>query len=158
MHARAVQCLHWFVLYANSMHIMGSRPGQHLPHLNLFTPSPVRPNTAVMVGSYLPPNKTRFFLSSTLSGGCENLCYEMGTRSHIWLWHRLLAADMSQLSARLMLMRLAAQSTDVNVLKIVEDHPCLLLQETFALDSQASQSSENHGLLLPAPAHHNCDC
>lgn len=63
----------------------------------------------------------------------------------MWLWHRLLAADMSQLSARLMLMRLAAQSTDVNVLKIVEDHPCLLLQETLALDSQASQSSENHG-------------
>ena len=58
-------------------------------------------------------------------------------------WHRLLAADMSQLSARLMVMRLAAQSTDVNVLKIVEDHPCLLLQETFALDSQASQPSQN---------------
>ena len=53
-------------------------------------------------------------------------------------WHRLLAADTSQLSARLMAMRLAAQSTDVDVLKIVEDHPCLLLQETFALDSQAS--------------------
>ena len=46
---------------------------------------------------------------------------------------------MSQLSARLMVMRLAAQSTNVNVLKIVEDHPCLLLQETFALDEQASQ-------------------
>ena len=58
-------------------------------------------------------------------------------------WHRLLAADMSQLSARLMVMRLAAQSTEVNVLKIVEDHPCLLLQETFALDSQASQPSQN---------------
>ena len=57
---------------------------------------------------------------------------------HTCGWHRLLAADMSQLSARLMVMRLAAQSTDVNVLKIVEDHPCLLLQETFALDSQAS--------------------
>ena len=38
-----------------------------------------------------------------------------------------------------MVMRLAAQSTNVNVLKIVEDHPCLLLQETFALDVQASQ-------------------
>ena len=56
-------------------------------------------------------------------------------------WHRLLVADMAQLSARLMVMRLAAQSTDVNVLKIVEDHPCLLLQETFALDSQASLPS-----------------
>lgn len=47
---------------------------------------------------------------------------------------------MSQLSDRLMVMRLAAQSTNVNVLKIVEDHPCLLLQKTFALDQQASQS------------------
>lgn len=53
--------------------------------------------------------------------------------------HRLLAADMSQLSARLMVMRLAAQSTNVNVLKIVEDHPCLLLQESFTLDQQARQ-------------------
>ena len=43
---------------------------------------------------------------------------------------------MGQLTARLMTMRLAAESTSVNVAKIVEDHPSLLLQQTFSLDQQ----------------------
>ena len=53
---------------------------------------------------------------------------------------RLLAADLGQLTARLMVMKLAAQSTDVDVVKIVESHPSLLLQKTFLLDQQASSS------------------
>ena len=43
---------------------------------------------------------------------------------------------MGQLTARLMTMRLAAENTRVNVAKIVEDHPSLLLQQTFSLDQQ----------------------
>ncbi len=49
---------------------------------------------------------------------------------------RLLTADMGQLTARLMTMRLAAENTSVNVAKIVEDHPSLLLQQSFSLDQQ----------------------
>jgi len=43
---------------------------------------------------------------------------------------------MSQLTARLLAMKLAAESTSVDVVKIVENHPSLLLQKTFALDQQ----------------------
>lgn len=50
----------------------------------------------------------------------------------------LLTADMGQLTARLMTMRLAAENTSVNVAKIVEDHPSLLLQQTFSLDQQVA--------------------
>ena len=35
-----------------------------------------------------------------------------------------------------MAMRLAAEATDVNLLKIVENHPSLLLHQTFTLDQQ----------------------
>ncbi len=49
---------------------------------------------------------------------------------------RLLTADMGQLTARLMTMRLAAENISVNVAKIVEDHPSLLLQQSFSLDQQ----------------------
>ncbi len=60
---------------------------------------------------------------------------------------RLLTADMGQLTARLMTMRLAAENTSVNVAKIVEDHPSLLLQQTFCLDQQVAllpTRSPNH--------------
>ena len=49
---------------------------------------------------------------------------------------RLLTADMGHLTKRLMAMRLAAEATDVNLLKIVESHPSLLLHQTFTLDQQ----------------------
>ena len=47
---------------------------------------------------------------------------------------------MGQLTARLMTMRLAAENTSVNMAKIVEDHPSLLLQQTFSLDQQVALS------------------
>ncbi|KAL3149469.1 hypothetical protein ABBQ32_002253 [Trebouxia sp. C0010 RCD-2024] len=83
----------------------------------------------------------------------------------VWMLVRepgLLAADMSQLSDRLMVMRLAAQSTNVNVLKIVEDHPCLLLQKTFALDQQEDEadrvSAWQHGLVSDGTLHWQKRC
>ena len=54
---------------------------------------------------------------------------------------------MGQLTARLMTMRLAAENTSVNVAKIVEDHPSLLLQQTFSLDQQV------HPCLTGPPGH-----
>ncbi|DBA70314.1 TPA: hypothetical protein ACH3X2_011737 [Trebouxia sp. C0005] len=72
----------------------------------------------------------------------------------VWMLVRepgLLTADMGQLTARLMTMRLAAENTSVNVAKIVEDHPSLLLQQTFSLDQQEKGADRvkawQHGLV-----------
>lgn len=43
---------------------------------------------------------------------------------------------MGHMTARLLAMRLAAEGTSVNVAKIVEEHPSLLLQQTFTLDHE----------------------
>ena len=55
----------------------------------------------------------------------------------VCLWCcRLLTADIGHLTSRLLAMRLAAESTDVNVIKVVEEHPSLLLQQIFTVDQQ----------------------
>lgn len=57
---------------------------------------------------------------------------------------RLLTADMSQLSSRLLTMKLAAGSAAVDVIKIVEDHPSLLLQQNFILDEEVCATGTRH--------------
>ena len=54
---------------------------------------------------------------------------------------------MGHMTARLLAMRLAAEGTSVNVAKIVEEHPSLLLQQTFTLDQEVRcVSSQDAGL------------
>lgn len=72
----------------------------------------------------------------------------------VWMLVRepgLLTADLSHLTKRLMAMRLAAEATDVNLLKIVENHPSLLLHQTFTLDQQENGPDRvrawQHGLM-----------
>lgn len=83
----------------------------------------------------------------------------------VWMLVRepgLLTADMGQLTARLMTMRLAAENTRVNVAKIVEDHPSLLLQQTFSLDQQEKGADRvkawQHGLVSDGEMEWNRRC
>lgn len=71
------------------------------------------------------------------------------TLAYTPLWTcRLLNVDMSHLSSRLMTMKLAAGSTQVDVIKIVQDHPSLLLQQSFVLDQQVLLRAMSHTLLI----------
>lgn len=72
----------------------------------------------------------------------------------VWMLTRepgLLTADIGHLTSRLLAMRLAAESTDVNVIKVVEEHPSLLLQQIFTVDQQENGADRvkawQHGLV-----------
>ncbi|GIL74822.1 hypothetical protein Vretimale_2411 [Volvox reticuliferus] len=72
----------------------------------------------------------------------------------VWMVVRepgLLAADLTQLTGRLLEMKIATYGVDVDVLKVIEAQPALLLSDRWRLDLESLQAAARHAATSTAP-------
>ncbi|GLI69488.1 hypothetical protein VaNZ11_014121 [Volvox africanus] len=98
-------------------------------------------------------------LQQMLGGGLapdssSSMSRSIGAIDVVWMVVRepgLLSADLTQLTGRLLEMKLATYGMDVDVLKVIEAQPALLLSDRWRLDPESLQAAARHATASIAP-------